>query len=67
MNVTEQGLSRRGLLKILAGASSGIAVSRWLGAGVIMAQELLFYSGHLQSSHCKDDILAKTPYLASRL
>jgi hypothetical protein len=39
MNVTEQCLSRRGLLKILAGASSGIAVSRWLGPDATMAQE----------------------------
>jgi DMSO/TMAO reductase YedYZ molybdopterin-dependent catalytic subunit len=39
MDVTEHGLSRRGLLKIMAGATSGIAVSRWLGPDVTMAQE----------------------------
>ena len=39
MNVTERCLSRRGLLKILGVASSGIAVSRWLGPDVTMAQD----------------------------
>ena len=39
MNMTEQRLSRRGLLKILAGASSGIAISQWLGPDVTLAQE----------------------------
>src|SRR6266436_6023728 len=39
MNVTERCLSRRGLLKILGVASSGIAATRWLGPDVTMAQE----------------------------
>src|SRR6476660_4219885 len=39
MIVTEQRVSRRGLLKTLAGASSGIAVSRWLWPDVTMAQD----------------------------
>ena len=39
MIVTEQRVSRRGLLKTLAGASSGIAVSRWLRPDVTMAQD----------------------------
>src|SRR5215813_7973812 len=39
MIVTEQRVSRRGLLKTLAGASSGIAVSRWLIPDVTMAQD----------------------------
>jgi DMSO/TMAO reductase YedYZ molybdopterin-dependent catalytic subunit len=39
MNVTERCLSRRGLLKILAGASTGVAAGRWLGSNVAMAQE----------------------------
>ena len=39
MSVTKNGLSRRGLLKIMAGASSGIAVGGWLGPDVTMAQE----------------------------
>ena len=39
MNVTQRCLSRRGLLKILGVASSGIAATRWLGPDVTMAQE----------------------------
>jgi hypothetical protein len=39
MNVTERSLSRRGLLKVLGVASSGIAVSPWLGPDVTTAQE----------------------------
>src|ERR1700736_2653604 len=38
-NVTERCLSRRGLLKILGVASSGIATARCLGPHVTMAQE----------------------------
>jgi DMSO/TMAO reductase YedYZ molybdopterin-dependent catalytic subunit len=39
MIVTERRLSRRGLLKTLAVASSGFAVSRWLRPDVTMAQD----------------------------
>jgi DMSO/TMAO reductase YedYZ molybdopterin-dependent catalytic subunit len=39
MNVTERCLSRRGLLKILGVAGSGIATTRCLGPHVTMAQE----------------------------
>ena len=39
MNVTERCLSRRGLLKILGVASSGIAATRWLVPDATMAQE----------------------------
>src|SRR5467141_4985355 len=39
MNATERCLSRRGLLKILGMASSGIAASRWLAPEAGMAQE----------------------------
>jgi len=39
MNMTERSLSRRGLLKIVGVASSGIAIGRWLGPHVTMAQE----------------------------
>jgi DMSO/TMAO reductase YedYZ molybdopterin-dependent catalytic subunit len=38
MNATEQSLSRRGLLKILGVAGTGLAFSRWLGPGATMAQ-----------------------------
>ena len=38
MNATEQILSRRGLLKFLGVASSGIAVNRWLRPDLAMAQ-----------------------------
>jgi len=39
MNVTERSLSRRGLLKVLGLASGGIAVRRWPGPDVRLAQE----------------------------
>src|SRR5438309_5600279 len=39
MNMTEQCLSRRGLLKIVGVTSSGMAIGRWLGPHVTMAQE----------------------------
>ncbi len=39
MHATERRLSRRGLLKILGMASSGIAASRWLAPNSIMAQQ----------------------------
>src|ERR1700739_3951254 len=39
MNATERFLLRRDLLKILGKASAGIAVSRWLGPEVAVAQE----------------------------
>jgi DMSO/TMAO reductase YedYZ molybdopterin-dependent catalytic subunit len=39
MIATKQRLSRRGLLKSLAAASSGFAVSRWLRPDVTMAQD----------------------------
>jgi DMSO/TMAO reductase YedYZ molybdopterin-dependent catalytic subunit len=39
MNATERRLSRRGLLKILGMASSGIAASRWLAPELTMAQQ----------------------------
>jgi len=38
MNATERFLLRRDLLKILGKASGGIAVSRWLGPEVALAQ-----------------------------
>ncbi|PYU40597.1 MAG: twin-arginine translocation pathway signal protein [Acidobacteria bacterium] len=37
--MTEQCLSRRGLLKIVGVTSSGMAIGRWLGPHVTMAQE----------------------------
>jgi len=37
MNMTEQCLSRRGLLKIVGVTSSGMAIGRWLGPHVTMA------------------------------
>ncbi len=41
MDEAKEGfLSRRGLLKALGVASGGLAVSRWMGAGSAMAQEL---------------------------
>jgi len=40
MNVTQRYLSRRRLLKTLGAASGGIAISRWLGPDVMVAQEL---------------------------
>jgi DMSO/TMAO reductase YedYZ molybdopterin-dependent catalytic subunit len=39
MNATKGCLSRRGLLRILGAASSGIAVSQWLRPDVAMGQE----------------------------
>ena len=39
MNATERCLSRRGLLKILGMAGSGIAASRWLAPELTMAQQ----------------------------
>src|SRR2546421_3105033 len=39
MNMTERCFSRRGLLKMVGVASSGIAIGRWLGPHVTMAQE----------------------------
>jgi hypothetical protein len=39
VTVSKQRLSRRGLLKTLAGASSGFAVIRWLRADLTMAQD----------------------------
>jgi len=39
MNATERCLSRRGLLKLLGMASSGIAASRWLAPDATMAQQ----------------------------
>src|SRR6266481_3374856 len=42
MNATERCLSRRGLLKILGMASSGIAASRWLAPDAGMAQQPAF-------------------------
>ena len=38
MNMVEQDLSRRDLLEFWSGGS-GIAVSRWLRTGLIVAQE----------------------------
>src|ERR1700730_3896240 len=38
MKLTGRWLSRRGVLKILGAASGGIAVSRWLGSNVTVAQ-----------------------------
>jgi DMSO/TMAO reductase YedYZ molybdopterin-dependent catalytic subunit len=39
MHATQRSLSRRGLLKILGMAGSGIAASRWLAADATMAQQ----------------------------
>ena len=39
MNVSQQGISRRALLKILGVASTGLAATRWLDPRVTMAQE----------------------------
>src|SRR4029077_6702432 len=39
MNATERCLSRRGLLKLLGMAGSGIAASRWLAPDATMAQQ----------------------------